>query len=92
MKEVSTNAPRSDADIFLEARRALDRSPNVPATVRVHVNKGHVTLTGTVHQPSERSEAEDALRGVRGIRRVENNITVARVVSAEGFEPPDERA
>ena len=32
MKEVTTDASRSDADIFVEARRALDHSPNVPAT------------------------------------------------------------
>ena len=92
MKEVTTNASRSDADIFVEARRALDQSPNVPATVRVHVDKGDATLTGTVHLPSERSEAEVAVRSVKGIRRLVNNITVSQVVSVEGFEPPDERA
>jgi hypothetical protein len=33
---------------------------------------------------------EDAVRHVKGVRRLVNNITVAQTVSAQGFEPPDE--
>ena len=39
---------RSDADIFSDARRALDARPSVPQDVRVHVDQGTVTLTGSV--------------------------------------------
>ena len=39
---------RTDAEIFADARRALDHSPRVPEGVRVHVANGVVTLTGDV--------------------------------------------
>ena len=81
--------PRTDADVFGAARRALDLRPGVPAAVRVHVDDGVATLTGTVRLPSERAEAEDALRQVAGVRRIVNEIAVTHVPSAEGFEPPD---
>lgn len=80
---------RSDAEIFLEARSALDRNPNVPATVRVHVDRGTATLTGHVRLPAERSEAENIVQNVKGIQRLVNDITVARLISAEGLEPPE---
>ena len=86
----TTAAHRPDAEIFAEARHALDQRANVPATVRIHIDKGTATLTGTVRLPSERAEAEDTVRGVKGVLRLVNDITVAQVISAEGFEPPDE--
>jgi osmotically-inducible protein OsmY len=80
---------RSDADVFVEARNALDRCPAVPGTVRVHVDSGVATLMGSVRLPSERADAEEAVRHVDGVRRLVNDITVAQPASAEGFEPPD---
>jgi osmotically-inducible protein OsmY len=80
---------RTDAEIFAEARNALDQHPAIPATVRVHVNEGVTTLTGTVRLASESAEAEDVVRHVRGVGRVVNEITIAHVPSEEGFEPPD---
>jgi hypothetical protein len=43
----------------------------------------------SVRLPSERAEAEEAVRHVEGVRRVVNNITAAQLAHAEGFEPPD---
>ena len=80
---------RTDAEIFASARSALDKHPAVPATVRVHVENGIATLTGTVRLPPERAEADAVVRQVDGVQRVVNDITVARPVSAEGFEPPE---
>src|SRR5512145_3015668 len=84
-----TATRRPDAEIFVEARTALDRDAVIPATVRVHVNKGVATLTGTVRLASESSVAEEIVRHVRGIERVVNEITVAQIPSEQGFEPPD---
>jgi signal transduction protein with GAF and PtsI domain len=81
--------PRSDAEVFAEARTALDQRPSIPATVRVHVNDGVAWLTGTVRLAAERAEAEETVRAVRGVARVVNEITVAQRVSPEGFEPPN---
>ena len=82
---------RSDADIFAEARQALDLQPGIPATVRVHVDNGVATLTGTVRLASESAASEEIVRRVRGVERVVNEISVAQRPSEEGFEPPDDR-
>ena len=47
-------------DFSDHSRRALD--PRVPQDVRVHVDRGTVTLTGTVRWPHERSAAEGVVR------------------------------
>jgi osmotically-inducible protein OsmY len=80
---------RTDAEIFAQARKALDERPSIPAAVRVHVDDGAAWLTGTVQLTSERAEAEDVVRQVPGVQRIVNTIAVAKPVSPEGFEPPD---
>jgi osmotically-inducible protein OsmY len=82
---------RPDAEIFTEARHALDVRPGVPASVRIHLDEGVMTLTGSVRTASERSEAENTVRSIPGVRRLVNEIVVARIPSAEGFEPPDDQ-
>ena len=82
-------ARHTDANIFAAARRALDERPNVPPEVRIHVEHGYITLTGSVRWPAEREEAEDVVRQVPGVHAVINNIVVAEMPSAQGFEPPD---
>lgn len=84
-------AHRTDAEIFTEARQALDRQPSIPATVRVHVEHRTAWLTGMVLLAAERMEAEDIVRHVPGVERVVNQIVIAAPRSAEGFEPPDEK-
>ena len=81
---------RSDADIFAEARQALDRRSTIPPIVRLHVDKGIVTLTGTVRVASASAEAEEIVRRVPGVERVVNDINVAQAPSEQGFEPPDQ--
>jgi osmotically-inducible protein OsmY len=82
---------RLDSDVFAEARKALDDNPSVPQDVRVHVDRGTVTLTGTVRWPREKSEAETVVRRIVGVLGVVNHITVAQVVNPEGFEAPESR-
>ena len=81
---------RSDPDVFSAVRKALDDHPSVPQEVRVHVDRGTVTLTGSVRWPQERSEAEDVVRRVDGVLRVVNNIIAAHIANPEGFEAPNE--
>jgi osmotically-inducible protein OsmY len=83
---------RTDADLFVDARRALDRQLRVPPEVRVHVDGGIVTLTGSVQWPAERAEAETAVRAVDGVRRIVNEIVVAHAPSATGLPAPEESA
>ena len=72
----TTATYRNDAEIFADARLALDNEPTVPRTVHVHVDDGVATLTGTVRRPSERSTAEQVVRHVDGVRRVIDLLTV----------------
>ena len=67
---------RSDAAVFADARKRLDDSPSIPGTVRVHVEGGLVTLTGSVQHSSQRADAENIVRPVIGGRRLMNHITV----------------
>lgn len=84
-----TSVHMTDPEIFIDARQALDRLPTAPAGVHVHVLRGTVTLTGGVHWPFEKTEAEDVVRHIEGVRHIVNNISVFQAVSKEGFEPPD---
>jgi osmotically-inducible protein OsmY len=85
-----TSTPRRlDPDIFAAARKALDDDPRVPQDVRVHVDRGTVTLTGTVRWQHEKSEAEHIARHIDGVQRIVNNITVANVANPEGLEAPE---
>lgn len=78
-----------DPDLFAAARKALDDDPRIPQDVRVHVDGGSVTLTGTVRLSQEKSVAEAIVRQIDGVRTVVNHLNVAKVVSPENFEPPD---
>ena len=84
-------AHRSDADIFVEARHALDCRPTVPGTVRVHIDEGVATLTGTVRLPAEKADAADAVCHVPGVKDLVNAIIVMPLASPEDFERPDDR-
>jgi osmotically-inducible protein OsmY len=78
-----------DPDIFAAARKALDNEPRIPQDVRVHVDRGTATLTGTVRTPHERSEAETTVRQIAGVQAVVNRINVAQVADPAGVEAPD---
>jgi osmotically-inducible protein OsmY len=82
---------RTDAEIFADARHALDERPSVPATVRVHVEHGVATLTGTARLVAERSEAAEVVGRIAGVRDVMNDIVVSQPPNPAGFEAPDER-
>ena len=70
----------------------MARHPGIPGTVRVHLNQGIATLTGSVRLPAERVEAEEAVRQVSGVHQIVNDITVAVAINAEGFEAPADRS
>jgi hypothetical protein len=77
---------RSDAQIFADARKALDQRPTVRQGVHVHVDCRAVTLTGG--RSNERTRKSHAPG--RGYSKLVNNITVTQVPNHEGFEAPDE--
>jgi osmotically-inducible protein OsmY len=80
---------RSDAEIFADARNVLDQRPTVPQGVHMHVDRGAVKLTGSVRQPFERADAEEAMRAVEGIRSLVNDIIVTQAPNPADFDAPE---
>jgi osmotically-inducible protein OsmY len=54
------------------------------------VDRGSVKLTGSVRQPFERTDAEEAVRAVEGIRSLVNDIIVTQAPSPAGFDAPED--
>jgi osmotically-inducible protein OsmY len=67
---------RTDSDIAADVVRVLRARDSVPEAVQAAVHDGYVTLTGAVQWLFQKSDAEDAVRHVRGVRRVTNYTTV----------------
>jgi osmotically-inducible protein OsmY len=75
--EVRLRLERTDPDIAQDAGRALELRSTIPESVQAVVHNGHVTLTGRVDWLFQKESAEKAVRHIRGVRHVLNQITVA---------------
>jgi osmotically-inducible protein OsmY len=75
--EVRLKIGRTDTDIARDALRALELHSMVPKAVQAVVRDGQVTLTGTVTWLFQKQTAEHAVRHVRGVKQVMNNLIVA---------------
>jgi osmotically-inducible protein OsmY len=70
-------AQRSDAEIARDVRRALDHElPREAAGLKVAVTDGRVRLEGEVGSYQDREGAGGAGRRVRGLRALQNAVTV----------------
>ncbi len=68
---------RSDADLESMAETTLQWAAGVPShCIKVIVNNGWLTLSGTVEQQYQRENAELAVRGLVGLKGVTNAIAV----------------
>jgi osmotically-inducible protein OsmY len=76
------SAQRTDADIARDAVAALQTQlPAVVESIKTIVDDGRVTLEGQVKWNFQRHRAESAVRKLRGIKSVRNQITIAPSVS-----------
>lgn len=66
----------SDADIKTAVDNAIAANSNLGGT-HTDVKDGVVTLTGEVKDDAAKTSAEDAAKGVNGVKSVVNNLTVA---------------
>ena len=80
--ELSSSATRTDEDIARTAINHLDWNYMVPNTVKVQVTDGWVTLKGTTDWQYQKEEAERAVRPLKGVKGVFNEIAVTPKVSA----------
>jgi len=92
MTPTSNATDRSNAEILVAARHALDERPAVPGSVQIYVDDALVILTGTVRRLFEAQEAVEAVRPMVGGRRLVNDIVVTEVADAQGFESPAGRS
>jgi hyperosmotically inducible periplasmic protein len=73
----STGEMIDDTAIHAKVKAALMNDPVVSGTaINVDVDKGVVYLNGAVNGSVEKKKAEEIVRGVNGVRSVENKIVV----------------
>lgn len=74
--EVRLKLGRTDADIAADVARVVELRSTIPETVQATVHDAHVTLTGTVNWLFQSQDAERVVHHIRGVRSVQNYITV----------------
>lgn len=72
----SWDAERTDTDIAQAVRRTLEWNVHLPDHVKSEVWNGVVKLSGTVETLRQREHAEAAIRVLKGVRGIENQIVV----------------
>ncbi|EJZ58224.1 periplasmic or secreted lipoprotein [Pseudomonas fluorescens R124] len=78
---------RNDADIARSAENALEWTTNLPNdAIKIQVEGGWVTLTGDVEWAFQRNEAAGAVRNLRDVKGISNNILIKSTVSANGVK------
>jgi osmotically-inducible protein OsmY len=70
------NSKTSDADVKTSVDNAIAANSNLSGTY-TEVKDGVVTLTGQVKDESAKASAETTAKGVKGVKSVNNNLTVA---------------
>ena len=84
---------RSDTDIALAARNALDWSTYSPTSkIQITVEQGWVTLSGEVEWAFQRRAASNAVHFLMGVTGVSDNIVLKSAVSAAGVKADIEAA
>jgi osmotically-inducible protein OsmY len=80
--EVKLSTERTDPDIAEAARAALKADSRLPADrIKVIVERGWVTLEGTVDYYYQKSAAESDVRYIAGVRGVTNALVVTPKLS-----------
>lgn len=80
--KLAPNHQRSDSEIAEAAQAALKWNVLIPnERIRVMVDKGWLSLTGEVDWEYQRSGAEKAVRGLKGVVGVSNGITLKPVAA-----------
>ena len=84
---------RPDTDLTRIAETMLEWAVGIPSRrINVTVNDGWLTLSGTVEQQYQRESAEQAVRGLLGLRGISNAIAVKPVVPSSEIREDIEAA
>lgn len=75
--EIDSTPERADVLIARDILKEFRSHIRVPISrVKVIVSKGHVTLEGTLRSQFEKMLSEAAVKSVRGVKYIQNNIEV----------------
>ena len=72
---------RTDTDVAHDCLQALRNRVSVPPQVKLTVRYGHVVLDGTVEWMYQRIASEDAVKSIRGVKSISNEIRIQSKVS-----------
>jgi osmotically-inducible protein OsmY len=84
--KIPDQTARDDTRLAQAAAAALKLNSLVPAAVQAEVRDGFIMLRGEVEYPYERTDAEEAVRYVPGVRGVVNEITVRPLIKPHAVE------
>jgi len=79
--QVKLRDERNDTDIAHDCVHALRSRVTVPQDVKVTVRYGHVILEGTVEWMYQKMAAENAIKYIRGVKGIANEIRIKAMVS-----------
>lgn len=74
--EVRYATDTSDEELAKRALGVLKWNSSLPSDIHVTVNKGWLSLEGTVNWQYQRTNAEAALRALHGVTGISNNIAI----------------
>lgn len=79
--QVALSEERTDPDLARDAVSALKTRVDVPPGIQVTVRNGVLTIAGSVQWMYQKAAAERAVKYLRGVRSVLNDITIDAMVS-----------
>lgn len=79
--QVKLTDERNDTDIAHDCVHALRSRVTVPQDVKVTVRYGHVILEGIVEWMYQKMAAENAIKYIRGVKGIANEIRIKAMVS-----------
>jgi osmotically-inducible protein OsmY len=74
--KLPSGAVRTDEEIAKAAKQALESSWEIPASLKLSVEKGWITLHGEVEWHYQKEAAERKVRDIVGVRGVVNQIEI----------------
>jgi VCBS repeat-containing protein len=90
--EVKLRDERTDPEIARSAIVALETHASVPADVTVTVRHGFVTLEGSVEWKYQKDAAESAVKYLKGVRCVSNQIRITQTPASQDVRGRIEQA
>ena len=91
--KLGSDAGRTDADIARTVENVLEWSTSVPSgNIKVMVEKGHVTLTGSVDWQYQRQAAASSVRYLQGVTGISDLISIKPEISMTSVKSDIEAA